>query len=153
MARAVDRRDNVARFKPVDPTCLNDAWCRDDAWCIDVSRSAFMTMSWHNTVLQCLLIPLWFLLQPSLSQSSQCTFFCPSQDELGQALLTQPLAIPYQSDYSVFECVYVQGYPLHQYLMGICRYGEGISDPETHSCFYIKVLNVNFLPLSPFNIC
>ncbi|KAF7777750.1 hypothetical protein Agabi119p4_3822 [Agaricus bisporus var. burnettii] len=79
-------------------------------------------MSWHNTVLQCLLIPLWFLLQPSLSQSSQCTFFCPSQDELGQALLTQPLAIPYQSDYSVFECVY----------------GEGISDPETHSCFYIK---------------
>jgi hypothetical protein len=86
-----------------------------------------------------LLVPLLFLCQTSISQSTGCTYSCPSTDNLGQALLERPLAIPYQSDYSIFECVYVQVYRVCPLLTSSCRYGGVIPNSQTRSCFYTKV--------------
>ncbi|KAJ3558538.1 hypothetical protein NP233_g11491 [Leucocoprinus birnbaumii] len=57
------------------------------------------------------------------SQPLACSYSCPDADAAGQPLLKRMLAIPYVSDYSIFECVY----------------GEVNPNPKTRSCFYRKV--------------
>ncbi|KAF5349659.1 hypothetical protein D9756_008778 [Leucocoprinus leucothites] len=56
------------------------------------------------------------------AQPTVCTYSCPDTNAIGQALLHRILAIPYESDYSVFQCVY----------------GEVNANPKTQSCFYNK---------------
>ncbi|KAF9446092.1 hypothetical protein P691DRAFT_623634, partial [Macrolepiota fuliginosa MF-IS2] len=50
-------------------------------------------------------------------------YSCPPADESGQALLKHTLAVPRESDYSIFECVY----------------GIPNPSPATQSCFYNKL--------------
>ncbi|KXN87051.1 hypothetical protein AN958_09397 [Leucoagaricus sp. SymC.cos] len=57
------------------------------------------------------------------AQPTACTFSCPDTDVRGQALLKHVLAVPWKSDFSVFECVY----------------GEVDINPKAHSCFYSKM--------------
>ena len=72
-------------------------------------------------VLHYFLVSFLLFFQTSLSQTTECTYFCPPEDELGQTLLKQPLAIPYQSHYSIFECVYVQVCLMHLLFWGLTR--------------------------------
>ncbi|TFK35938.1 hypothetical protein BDQ12DRAFT_261594 [Crucibulum laeve] len=53
-----------------------------------------------------------------------CNFSCPASDTDSHVLIRRPNAIPFVSDYSLFECIY-----------GV----HGNIDVEIHTCSYDKV--------------
>lgn len=63
-----------------------------------------------------------------------CTFSCPLTDANGQKLVGLPGAIPYDSAYSIFECVY----PL----------AEPTPGRRVHTCSYDKATGRNVLSSS-----